>query len=159
MSGMLKNGMAALTMVAILGTGHAMAAESQMQDTVKQHRTQIVDARVQEEQIRSVKHSLKLDSRQLRHLVRQANDDKLREQVKHDLQPFHDKLAKAHELRQADEELKKEIHAARLNKDLAEERRLTGELVQNKKQQLRYLQQAHQDLQAELKKVRGLALT
>ena len=159
MSGMFKNGMAALTMVAMLGTGHAMAANSQMQDTVKQYRAQIVDARVQEEQIRSVKHSLKLDSRELRHLVRQANDDKLREQVKYDLQPFHDKLAKAHELRRVDEELKKEIHAARLNKDLAEERRLTGELVQNKKQQLHYLQRARQDLQAELKKVRGLIPT
>ncbi|MGB8954931.1 MAG: hypothetical protein WCC10_06120 [Tumebacillaceae bacterium] len=159
MSGMFKISAAALTMIAMLGTGHVMAADSQMQNTVKQYRAQIVDARVQEEQIRSVKHSLMLQSRELRHLVRQANDDKLKEQVKNDLKPFHAKLEKAHELRQLDEELKKEIHAARLKKDLAEERRLTGELVKNKKQQLRYLQQAQQDLRAELKKVRGLAPT
>ena len=153
---MLKNVAVTLTMVAMLSSGHAMAADSQMQDVMKQYRAQIADARVQEEHIRSLKNSLKLESRELRRLVRQAQDESLREQVKRDLKPFHAHLEKAHELRKIDDELKKEIHAARLQKDLAEERRLASELVQNKKQQLECLQQAEKALQAELSKIKAL---
>jgi hypothetical protein len=158
MNGMFKRAAVALTIAALLGNGHALAAadSSPMQDAMRQYRAQIADARMQEERIRSLKQTLKVESRELRRLVRQAKDEKLREQVKNDLKPFHAHLAKAHELRKIDEELKKEIHAARLQKDLAEERRLAAVLIENKKQQLASLQQAEQALQVELTKIKAL---
>lgn len=105
-------------------------------------------------QIRSLTHRLRHDAREMRQLVHRAGDDRMKEQVKKDLGVFHDKLGQAHKLHRADLELNKQVHAARQNGDLEQLRQLAAQRLQNKRQQLTYLEEAHNALLTELTKVK-----
>lgn len=140
---------------ALAATGQPLPVTKEQQEALQRYRSQQEILQQKERQIRTVMGQLKVESKQLRGLVNGRNKT-VRAQVKADLMPFHDKLKKAFHLHKAGEALNKKIHAARANRDLVQLRTLSSQLVNTKQAQLDLLKSAHQDLQAELKKVRAL---
>jgi chromosome segregation ATPase len=125
--------------------GHPSAAYQSMVEQCKQ----------QERQIQELKKRLRTESRELRQLVHKKEDAAYRKQVRQDLQGFHAQLEKAHELRRAAEDLKKQLHAARLKKEDDEMEKIVAQILRNKEEQVECLQGAKADLEKELAKVRA----
>lgn len=139
---------------ALAATGQPLPVTKEQQEALQRYRSQQEILQTTEQEIRALMRVMKADSKQLRQELKQKQDKSLQAKVKTDLQPFHEKVKQAHRLHKTGEALTKKIHAARANRDLAELRALTEQLVESKKMQLQLLKSAYKDLQSELKTVR-----
>ncbi|HEU4963320.1 MAG TPA: hypothetical protein VFV52_05595 [Bacilli bacterium] len=126
----------------------------QQRSELKSFRSDFMQAKKVQRKIRDLTHRLRDDSREMRHQLHATEDKALHDRVQKDLDAFHRKLAAAHKLHKADEDLSKRIHAARLDGDLMKLRELAKQRLQNKQQELALLEEAHNVLQIERAKLK-----
>jgi hypothetical protein len=108
-----------------------------------------------EQEIRTLMHLMRADSKKLQQLVHDAKDDNLKKQVREDLNGFHENLKKSFRLHKANQALNRQLETAGQSGEKAKAKKLAEAIYQHQTQQVELLQAAHRDLQAELRKVEG----
>jgi hypothetical protein len=115
-----------------------------------------VDPQVMREtqrEIHDVLRSMKADGHALHELVRNSNDQKLRDQVDTDLKSFRDQMSQARDLHVQNRQLHEDFISAVNASDTAKIKALFNKMQANQKQELKYVQVAKKVMQEELDKV------